>query len=268
MSKMEALYETILRKRVLSFTEIVSLAGDVLGQPYDKSYINTKYVHRLVKDGRLKRIRRGLYVALSPIEDKPTVDKLLIASKIRKRYYLGYHTALEYHGCAYSHHNEAYICVNPKNRFSPFEFSQYRFKPVFVDDVETGILVKAYKSHKIRVSNKERTFLECLDRVEYAGGWEETLKSLENLGGLDFERVQRLVTRADKQILLRKTGVILELLQKWSLFYEHLPLSILEQLEGGVNGQPRYLIRDIPGPLNDRWRLYVPEGFEEKLRGV
>ena len=161
MLKIEALFKKTLRKRVLTFTEIVRLAGEVLGQPYDKSYIHAKYVHRLVKDGRLKRIRRGLYVSLSPIEDKPMVDKLLIASKIRKRYYLGYHTALEYHGCAYSHINEAYVCVNPKNRFNPFEFSQYRFKPVFVDDVETEILVKEYKSHEIRVSNKERTFIEC-----------------------------------------------------------------------------------------------------------
>ena len=33
--------------------------------------------------------------------------------------------------------------------------------------------------------------------------------------------------------------------------------------------QPTYrLIRGIPGILNDRWRLYVPEGFEEKLRSV
>lgn len=266
--KIEALYEEALRKRVLSFDEIVRLAEDVLGQRYDRSYINTKYVHRLVKKGRLKRVRRGLYVALSPIEDKPTVDKLLIASKIRKRGYLGYHTALEYYGCAYSYHGEAYICVDPKNRFTPFEFNQYRFTPVFVEDVEREVLVKAYKGHQIRVSTKERTFIDCLDRVEYTGGWEEALKSLETLGGLDFEAVRRIVTREGNQILLRKTGFVLELLQRRSVFYEHLPPKVLTRLEEKIHGQPRYLIRGTSGPVNDRWRVYVPEGFEETLRGV
>jgi len=267
-SKTESLYEQLLGRRVLRFDEIVEIARNTLGEDYTRSYINTKYVHHLVQDGRLERVRRGLYVALSPTEEKPQVDKLLVASKIRSAYYLGYHTALEFHGCAYSAHSEAYTCVRPQDRFTPFTFQNYAFKPVFTDDLETEIEEREYRGHSIRVSGKERTFIECLDMVEHAGGWEEALKSLENLGGLEFEKIHRLVLQTGKQILIRKTGLILELLKNSSIFYEHLPESTLKEIEEEVLGAPTYLIRGTGGSLNPRWRLYVPIEFKEKLRGI
>ena len=267
-SKTELLYEQLLRRRVLPFGEIVEIARNTLGEDYDRSYINTKYVQPLVRAGRLERVRRGLYVALSPIEEKPQVDKFLIASKIRSDYYLGYHTALEFHGCAYSAHNEAYACVRPLSRFTPFTFHNHTFKPVFTKDLDSEIEEKEYRDHSIRVSSRERTFVECLDRVEYAGGWEEALKSLENLGGLEFEKIQKHAIQTQKQILIRKTGFILEILKRRSLFYEHLPESTLKGIEKKVHGAPTYLIRNVGGPLNPRWRIYVPTGFEEKLRGI
>lgn len=118
------------------------------------------------------------------------------------------------------------------------------------------------------MSSKERAFVDCLDRVESAGGWEEALKSLQNLGGLDFEKVVEIVSRDKSRILLRKTGLVLDLLKKSSLFYEHLPEKILHDLEQRISGPPRYLVRDMPGSLNPRWRLYIPQKFEENLRGV
>jgi len=268
MSRTDVLYKEILRKKVVRFDEIVDLAEKTYEQKYDRSYINNVYVQNLLNSNRIERIRRGLYAAIPPTEDSPMVDKLLIASKIRENYYLGFHTALEYHGCAYSYYNEAYTCVRPMDRFSPFEFHQYRFRPLFVKDVVTEIIEKEHKDHRIKVSGKERTFIECLDRVEYAGGWEETLKSLELLGGLDFVKVRKLVAIKGKQILIRKTGYILELLRERSIFYEHIPQSVFESLEEQIHGQPRYLVRGTPGPLNRRWRLYIPERFEDKLRGV
>jgi len=268
LSKTEALYKEILRKKVVRFDDIVDLAEKTLEQKFDRSYINNAYVQNLLKSNRLERIRRGLYAAIPPTESSPIVDKFLIATKIRENYYLGFHTALEYHGCAYSAHNEAYTCVKPEQRFTPFTFHNYIFKPVFTSDLEAEIEEKEYRGHTIRISSKERTFVECLDRVIYAGGWEEALKSLENLGGLDLQKIRNLLIQTDKQILVRKTGFVLELLKIKSMFYEHLPESTLEEIEEEVHGAPTYLIRNIGGPLNTRWRLYIPKGFEEKLRGV
>jgi len=48
---------------------------------------------------------------------------------------------------------------------------------------------KYYQGGKVRVSSKERTFIECINRIQYAGGWEECVKSLESLGGLNMEKL-------------------------------------------------------------------------------
>lgn len=268
MSKADVLYTEILHKKVVRFDEIMEIINETLGKRYERSYISNFYVQGLLNSNRLERIRRGLYAAIPPGGNAPTVDKLLIASKLRTSYYLGYHTALEFHGCAYSAHSEAYTCVRPKNRFTPFTSHGYSFRPVFTNDLETMIHEKEYRGHIIRVSSKERTFVECLDRVEHAGGWEEALKSLESLGGLDFEKIRDYMIQTEKQILVRKTGFILELLKKSSIFYEHLREETLKEIEEEVHGAPTYLIRGVEGHLNPRWRLYVPTGFEEKLMGV
>ena len=141
---------------------------------------------------------------LSPFEkpEKHETDKLLIASKIRKEYYLGFHTALEYYGSAYSTFNEAYVCVQARDRFDQFNYGRFTFKPVFTKDTVSQVVEKPYGSSLIRVSSKERTFIECIDRVQYAGGWEECTKSLAQLGGIDFEKLVTLAFNQKKQIYL------------------------------------------------------------------
>jgi len=118
------------------------------------------------------------------------------------------------------------------------------------------------------VSSKERTFIECIDRVWYAGGWEECTKSLAQLGDIDFEKLLTLAFNQKKQILFRQAGYFLEYLKNTSPFYEHISQDLLEKLRTQVKGSPQYLVRGEPGEINARWRLYIPEDFEEKLKEI
>ena len=269
-TKTEALYNALLPMKVVSFNDIVQTASSIINVAPNRRYIYRKYVDRLVELGKLQKIRRGLYVVLSPLEkpEKHTVDKLLIASKIRDKYYLGFHTALEYYGCANSLYNEAYVCVKTQSRFDQFQYERFNFRPVFVKDVISEVGETRYWESVIRVSGKERTLIECIDRVQYAGGWEECIKSLEGLGGLDMGKLLNLLHEQKKKILLRRIGYVLELLRRRSPFYEHVPDQLLNDLEAQVSGPPQYLVNGQKGTLNKKWRLYIPEDFEEKLRGI
>jgi len=270
VTKTEALYNALLSMKVVSFNDIVKKASSIIEATPNRRYIYRKYVDRLVKNGKLQRVRKGLYIVFSPLEEpeRHIVDKLLIASKIRDEYYLGFHTALEYYGCASSLYNEAYISVEAKNRFNPFQYRRFSFKPVFVEDVTLGVEAKHYQGHIIKVSSRERTFIECIERVRYAGGWEECVKSLEGLRGLDMEKLLNLLNKYRNDILSRRVGYTLELLKKRSPFYEHMTDHLLNEIEKQITGPPRYLIYREKGALNRRWKLYIPEGFDEKLRGI
>lgn len=269
-TKTEALYSALLSMKIVNFDEIVKKASEIIGTGENRRYIYRKYVERLVKMGKLQPIRKELYAVISPLEtpEEHEIDKLLIASKIRQNYYLGFHTALEYYGCANSLLNEAYICVQPKNRFNPFQYQRFTFKPVFVKDVTSEIIEKPYYQAFIRVSSKERTFIECIARIQYAGGWEECIKSLESLSGLNFEKLLDLTLKQNSKTLNKRVGYVLELLKKTSPFYEHLNETLLNKIAEQAKGPPQYLMRGLKGPLNKKWNLYIPEDFEEKLRGI
>ena len=256
--------------RVVTFDDIVRFALETAGGSKSRRYVYRKYVKRLVEGEKLQPIRKGLYAVLNPFEkpDRRETEKLLIASKVRKDYYLGFHTALEYYGCAYSAFNEAYVCVRAKDRFDRFSCGRFAFEPVFVTDLQSHIVEKPYGQSFLRVSSKERTFVECVDRVQYAGGWEECIKSLAELGGIDFEELVGLTLARRKQVLVRKVGYFLELLRGRSPFYEHVGRDLLEQLASRVKGSPQYLVREESGEISEKWRLYVPAGLEQKLRGI
>jgi predicted transcriptional regulator of viral defense system len=268
--KTEELYSNLLSMKVVSFDDIVKSASKMITGSVNRKYIYRKYVKRLVETGKLQPIRKGLYVVLNPLEksEKHETDKLLVASKIRKQYYIGFHTALEYYGSAYSVFNDAYVCVQAKDRFDPFSYRRFKFKPVFTKDIISHIAEKPYGQSFLRVSSKERTFIECIDRVQYAGGWEECIKSLAELGGIDFEKLVTMTLHQRKQILLRQVGYFLELLRNTSPFYEHISQDLLEKLRTQAKGSPQYLVRREKGELNTRWHLYIPNNFEEKLRGI
>ncbi len=269
-TKIEKLYSSLLVRKVVSYDDIMESARKIIGDNVDRKYVYRKYIDKLIDNGKLKRVRRGLYVVLSPVEEIKghVADKFLIGSKVRERYFFGFHTALTFYGCAYSVYNEVYICVTEQDRFDPFEFQGVRFRPVFVKDVNTGVEEKMYGKDILQVSSKERTFIDCVDRVDYAGGWEECLKSLAGLGGLDFEKMLRLLDGYEKKILYRRVGYILELLKKHSLFFEHLDEEVLDKLGEQVTETPRYLINGTSGSLHKRWNLYVPDDFEEVMRGI
>lgn len=269
VSKTEKIYLKLLGLKVVTFNEIVAEAEKIIG-PKEPRYIHLKYVKRLSQDGKLQRIRRGLYTVVPPLgdEEKYAPDKFIIASKIRDNYYLGYHTALEFYGCAYSSFNEVYIALRKKDRFCPFRYRNLKFKPILVQDPYFGVEEKDYLGHTIRVSSRERTFIDCVDRVKYAGGWEESMKSLQALGGLNFDRLSKTLLSYNSDLLLRKVGFALDLLRDTSVFYEHFSDKTLDTLHKRIGREPRYLNQEKPFIYNRRWRLYVPENFKEKLRGI
>lgn len=262
------IYSWILGQRAATLNEISEYYKQTVGELNQIKYVYDKFITPMLKQEKIVRARRGLYVPIDPVSGKPSTDKFIIASKIKPDYYLGYHTALEFYGSAYSVHTQTYVCVKPRNRFKEFQFNGVSFKPVYVNDTKTDTIKTGYRNHKIKVCSKERLLIECIGKPDYSGGWEETLKSIHSLGGLDYTNVMKWVNIKDQQILTRKTGYILELLKENSIYHRHLPETILDKIEDKVKGQPMYLINKSSGPLYKKWMLYIPERFEENLRGI
>lgn len=264
----EKLYIDLYAKKVFTLDEVVEAAERFTQRNLNRSYVSSKYLDLLVKNGKFARVRHGLFVAASP-DGKPIVDKLLLASKIRKKGYLGFHSALEFYGCAYSATNNSYVCVESKDRFRGFSFSGYSFRPVYVENSGFEVVQLEYQDHLIRVSGKERLFLDCVSRPKYAEGWEECLKSLEGLGGLDFEKLLDILKDGyGGQSTVRRAGLVLEMLRNSSIYYKHLPENVLTNIERLVGEGRKYLMPGRGGSLVKRWSLIVPDDYRGLLTAV
>jgi predicted transcriptional regulator of viral defense system len=271
MTKVELLYQELLKREVVRYKEIEEIASDIVEQqPVTFRYLYNEYINKLRRAGKLLHPQRGIYVVVLPTkinDDSYQPDKYLIASKIQTPYYLGYHTALELHGCAYSNYNEAYIVVSPNKKFRGFEFKNIRYRPVFNSQNQIGLKKINHKNHKIMVSSASRTFLDCIERPEYSGDWEECLKSLESLVGVKADELKQLLDEFGKDMLFRKTGFVLDLFNE-NPYYQGILSNLQSYLSEKIGKSPMYLKEGAKSELEKKWRLYVPIGFKDVIRGV
>jgi predicted transcriptional regulator of viral defense system len=131
-----------------------------------------KLAHDLVRKGWLQRLRRGSYLfrpARNGPESTPELDPLRIGARLAAPYYFGYATAAELLGLL-PQLGHVYYLVTPARRQPPRQTPiQFRIVRVAPDRL-FGTIPLERRGQSFRVSNVERTLLDCLRRPEFAGG--------------------------------------------------------------------------------------------------
>ncbi|MFO7835697.1 MAG: type IV toxin-antitoxin system AbiEi family antitoxin [Candidatus Thorarchaeota archaeon] len=279
MSLTEQIYFEMLDEEVVTLDRTHQIAKQIIDKSINRKQLRQNYLYPLQQTGKLRSIRRGLYHAIIPSrnEIRSIPDPLLIGHLVRPHGFLGYHTALEYYGLGHSlYYRDVYVCVDDENkRFRPFEYAKRRYRPVVVEDTESFIINPPRGTQRIRVPTRERAFVDCVDRIEYAGGWHEMLFSLLGMR-LDPRNLLEVLQGRSNQYLLRRTGFVLDVLRKHSSSYSVFDADIMERFADLVDGSPRYLLRASESSIafnsdtefNERWMLYVPTDFERRLFGV
>jgi len=272
MNKTERLYAYALRRRVVTSDELGQWAAEELGKDY--KYLYTKYIYRLLAQGKLVRVTRGIYAArnLFPTDpyDHPDAppNKYLVGSKLRERYYLGYHTALELHGCAYSATNSCFVVTLGMDRYQSFKHERLSFESIVSRDVTTEITVENIAGSDVLVSSPSRTFVECSRRLDLCGGLEEVLKSLDGLRGVTRDGLKASLEIYGYDILYRSVGFFLDLMRDESSNYGFVTDDLLDHLRSRSTGTTAYLIRGTPSRLDEGWNIYVPVDMDRMMVGV
>ena len=149
-----------------------------------------------VKVGQIKPIRRKLYgvIPANQAPDTVMIDPYLIASKATDDALLGYHTALELMGLAYSSFGQFTYITAQKSK--PFEFQGQWFQsvatPIALRNKQKASVSIDHIDRQglsIAVSSPARTFVDALDRIELSGGWEEVCRSIQQFAALNIDEV-------------------------------------------------------------------------------
>ena len=159
--------------------------------PEDKTLTSMLAQH--ARAGNIKRVARGLYASVPKHADANSwwVDRLLVASRLRPDGVIGYHSALEAHGFAYSAEFDVQvIAAGEPGSFETTDFTCRFVRPVAPLGPES-ITTMDRLGQVVSVTSLERTVADVLDRPDLAGGAEELLNSLDLVGRLDSEKLAR-----------------------------------------------------------------------------
>lgn len=222
---------------------------------YRSALVSTK---NLVAKKYVKKVRRGLYYII-PFESTGTwnkdfkVDKYLIANNLLDGY-VSHQTALELHELTDKKLDKIYICSDhkiPDVKVNPFKFYIIKTKHYF------GFKEIDYKGSKIKISDYERTIIDCLRNVNYTAGLEILFDAIAKMEEIDFERLFEYLKKIDEVSLYSRVGYVMDLLK----FKIKTPDWFRTKMGKKLTERTYYL--DISKKGSSRhvkeWKLMVPD---------
>lgn len=206
--------------------------------------------------GIIKMVRRNLYAVIEPTANATIADKYELASSITVTSYVGWHTVLEFHGMAHQTFYNAFVGSN--QRFNNFQFENVNYEycsAPFETSAENGI-IKPTGNPYIRVTDIERTIVDCCDRIDRAGGIEELLHCLESINLINEERLTKYLALYNKSFLYQKIGFIMEHGRESNIVSD----DFIEMCRNkGALHTKRLTNTESSNKYVSRWKLYVPK---------
>lgn len=226
-------------------------------------------IHQRLSDyhrtGKVTRIRRLLYASTAYTKQPAYIDPFLIAAQASENAILGYHTALEIHGLAYTTFEE-FVFLTHQSTHS-FVFQNQSFRPIchpkaLIEGKNTdfGVSTIERQGCLIKVTSLERTFVDVIDRPELSGGWEEVIRSLDRITKLDIQQVVDYALLLKKGTLIAKVGFFLEQLPE----YMAVDRKYIQKLQSHMQKQAHYMVHNSKkrqGSYISKWKLIVPNAI-------
>jgi predicted transcriptional regulator of viral defense system len=237
----------------LSLSEIERRAG--IGRGYSR-----KLAHDLVRKGWLQRVGRARYL-LNPSQhgaaQLPDADPFRVGSHIVHPYYFGYATAAELWGFLLEAGRVYYIVTTARTSVHVEHPAQFRFvrkaaKQFF------GVQRLTRRGESLRVSDPERTLLDCAERPEFSGGIGGLVQVISRAKPtLNWDRLSQYLERGGNRSLALRVGYLAERVRpsirpprRWAHRWSARPGEPWVPL-----GPPRTYGRR--GPRDAHWRLIL-----------
>lgn len=233
----------IQQQRVFSKHDMVSITGDI------RRAESVLLSHQ--KRGYIQKIRRDMYCALNLATHLPEADRFEIACSIQPEAYIAYHSALEFHGLAQQLWYDVQVAVS--RPFTPFQFSDATYLPI-VSKCSAGIEEPLFR-RGVRVTNLERTIVDCIIRMDLCGGAEEFMHCVEAVHVLRSDMLVDVLQAYDTPVVYQKVGCVLDVL--------HLPIDNGEQViklchEAAGRAVNLLTNKENSNLYQSKWKLYIP----------
>jgi len=218
---------------------------------------------KLAKHGAAYRVGRGKY-ALIPADivygrKSYVADPLVLASELMKNseYYVAYQSAAHVHGIVEQVPFRTIVAVLKQKRSMKVGNTQLDFVTL-KESKFFGLKEVRYSNVFLKVSDLEKTIIDCIDRQDLCGGITEVARTLSNAvttENLNWVRLVSYVRRFESYALAQRLGFLLESLGK-AKEVEVAPkvLNELWQLAGS-HTYPLDIKASKRGKVSRRWKI-------------
>jgi predicted transcriptional regulator of viral defense system len=257
--KMQAQYSRTLSSREADILSELSYNGKIIFSNKDlKKYVDNpkSLIDGLSRKKWILKIKNGLYLIV-PFEagklgsENYTIHSFVIASFLANPYYIGYVSALNFHGLTDKTPSSVYIATQESHRTRIILDTEFRFITV-VPRKFFGIVETTVENRKVLVSSKEKTIVDCLDHPEYCEGIDEIARAIYfGERELDFTKLVSMSKEIGNSAVLKRIGYL----------SEHLKIEKLKDLMQSVSVSSGYSLLDptikSKGKIIEKWKIVI-----------
>lgn len=207
-------------------------------------------LYKYKKRNIIVQIRKNVYLPTNPVDGYVDESKYEIGCNAVPKAYLSYHSAMEYYGCQNQVFNRIYLSAPYRFRTFEFGFVEYKYAP---DKFREGVIKDPVRN--VYVTDIERTIVDCLDRLDLAGGYEEFYYNLELIGDVDETKLLLYLSLYNKQVIYQKCGFFLSALKNQMKLSNHF----FDMCKQKVGKSIRYLDKHEDKIYIPEWKLYIPQ---------
>ncbi len=240
------------RKNIFSLRD----AMDVLKCSYENAKVT---VERLKKKKWIMGVAKGKYLIIplaAGVRGEYAEHEFVLASLIAEPCYIAYWSALNHYGFTEQVPNIVFAAT--RRKIKSREIFGTKFKFVFLsprkffgfEDISISCL-------KIKISDKEKTIIDCLDKPRYCGGIEEIAKSIYFARNeIDFGKIINYALKMKSNALIKRLGFLLDIIGMETK---------TKKLENKISSSRSVLdpTKEKKGKVNIKWKLLINASKEE-----
>jgi predicted transcriptional regulator of viral defense system len=219
----------------------------------DSSEDINEIIENLVHKKIFSRIERGKYCRTN-FRDEKVIGCFLVPDGV-----IAYWSALNLHGLTEQFSNKIFIQTTRIKKNKTVFGVNYQFVKI-KETKRVGVSTEGYGNHKYKITDKEKTLVDCFDLPQYSGGYSELIRAFSQTE-IDQDKMIQYCKSIGNISVVKRLAFLAELLKKPKM------TRFLKYAKGEVN--PRYVLIDPlgeeEGSFNNRWKLRLNITVEELL---
>ena len=192
---------------VISDNELSITDSDTLISLTGNTYVELKpFIRKLIREGQLFAVEKGMYCV------RNFKNPYVIGNAMVKNSSIAYWSALNLHGLTEQIPNVVYVQSDSRKADKKVFNVRYKFIQVKTEKI-CGILQMGYGNEQFKITDKEKTLLDCFDLPQHSGGYEELIRAFYS-AKINGEKFLKYAVQMNNLSVIKRVGYLSELFEK------------------------------------------------------